>query len=121
MEKTIYITTEEKEKCQRVTEAFTELYELMDTVVVDAGKYGFVKLQFYKYPRGFDNIMTYTDSQSLFNDLWDDWFSYQLLTPILGTPDAELKYEEIWKRLPKPRQEEILAKKIYFQEKAFHH
>lgn len=44
MKKTTYITTEEKEKCRRVAEAFTELYELTDTVVMDAGEYGLVKI-----------------------------------------------------------------------------
>lgn len=41
----VYITDEERKKCQNVAEAFRELYELTDVVVVDAGKYGFVKLQ----------------------------------------------------------------------------
>jgi hypothetical protein len=44
MKKTTYITTEEKEKCRRVAEAFTELYELTDTVVMDAEEYGLVKI-----------------------------------------------------------------------------
>jgi hypothetical protein len=54
----------------------------------------------------------------MFIDLWYDCFCCQLLTPVLGTPNAELGYEEIWKQLPKHRQEEFLAKKIYFKEKA---
>ena len=41
----VYITEEERKKCQNVADAFRELYELTDVVVVDAGKYGFVKLQ----------------------------------------------------------------------------
>ena len=41
----VYITDEERKKCQNVAEAFWKFYELTDVVVVDAGKYGFVKLQ----------------------------------------------------------------------------
>lgn len=47
MEKQFYITEEEQEKCRRVIDAFVELYEIEDEdiLLVDAGRYGFVKLQ----------------------------------------------------------------------------
>ena len=44
MGKEVYITDEERKKCRNVADAFRELYELTDVVVVDAGKYGLVKL-----------------------------------------------------------------------------
>ena len=114
----VYITDEERKKCQNVAEAFREFYELTDVVVVDAGKYGFVKLQQYKLPAGFDSLVTYTDSQTMFDDLWEDWLYEQLLTPVLGTPVAEFEYEDIFKCLPKEKQKELMAKRIYFKEKS---
>ncbi len=47
MEKQVYITEEEREKCRKVIDAFAELYEIEneDILVVDAGRYGFVKMQ----------------------------------------------------------------------------
>ena len=36
MEKQIYITDEERAKCQRVADAFAELYEMENIVVLDA-------------------------------------------------------------------------------------
>ena len=36
MEKQIYITEEERAKCQRVADAFAELYEMENIVVLDA-------------------------------------------------------------------------------------
>ena len=36
-----YITDDEREKCRKVA----ELYEIENILVVDAGRYGFVKLQ----------------------------------------------------------------------------
>ena len=42
MEKKIYITKEEQEKCRKVADAFAELYELENILVIDAGRYGFV-------------------------------------------------------------------------------
>ena len=65
MEKKKYISDEEHEKCRRVAEAFAEL-EDVDIVVVDVGRYGFVKLQYYTPPTGFENDFTFTDSKELF-------------------------------------------------------
>ena len=42
--KEIYITDSEREKCRKVADAFAELYEIENILVVDAGRYGFVKL-----------------------------------------------------------------------------
>ncbi len=39
MEKKIYITEEEREKCQKVADAFADLYEMADIVVFDVGRY----------------------------------------------------------------------------------
>lgn len=118
MENEVYITEEEREKCRRVADAFSELYELTDTVVVDVGKYGFVKLQYYKLSAGFGSVVTYRDSETMFNDLWEDWLCSRLLMPVLGTPVAELEYEDIFRRLPKEQQEELMAKRSYFKEKS---
>ena len=54
MEKQVYISDEEKVLCQKVADVFSKLYENEDLVVLDAGKYGFVKLQYFKLPQGFD-------------------------------------------------------------------
>ena len=118
MGKEVYITDEERKKCRNVADAFRELYELTDVVVVDAGKYGFVKLQYYKPPAGFDSLVTYTDSQAMFDDLWEDWLYNQLLTSVLGTPIAEFEYEDIFKYLPEEKQKELMAKRIYFKERS---
>ena len=63
MEKQVYITEEERAKCKKVAEAFTELYEMADIVVVDVGRYGFVMLKYYMPTHGFEEDETYTDSR----------------------------------------------------------
>ena len=118
MTKNVYITSEEHERCRRVAVTFTELYEQTDVVVVDAGRYGFVKLQFYKFPDGFDHMITYTDSKKMFDDLWQDWLDNQVLLPALGTPLEELDYEDIFKCLPKTKQKELMDRRLYFAAKA---
>ena len=63
--KEIYITDSEREKCRKVADAFAELYEVENILVVDAGRYGFVKLQYYRPPQGFEDAITFTDSWSI--------------------------------------------------------
>ena len=110
----IYITEEQKIKCRKVAEAFTELYELIDVMVADAGRFGFVRLQWFNEGEGFDSAEVFSDSLELFEELWRIWYEHEILTPVLGTPLAELDYEEIFQALSKDRQEEILEKKRYF-------
>ena len=80
MEKTIYITEKEREMCYKVIDAFAELYEIEDEdiLLVDAGRYGFVKLQCYTPSYGFEELDTYTDSKSLFEGLWDEWLNLNM-------------------------------------------
>ena len=49
MEKKMYITEEEREKCKRVVDAYAEIYddEEQNIIVLDAGRYGYIKLQYY--------------------------------------------------------------------------
>lgn len=116
MKKDTYISKEEQEKCRKVAEAFKELYEREDIIVLDAGKYGYVKLQYYKEPYGFDDVFTYTDSRELFEDLWNEWFNGRLLEYARDTPMMEFDYPDIFKCLPKDKQKELMDKKIVFAE-----
>lgn len=118
MKKDTYISIEEREKCRKVADAFTEVYEKEDIVVLDAGKYGYVKLQYYKEPFGFDDVFTYTDSRELFDDLWDEWFNGRLLEFASDTPMMEFDYPDIFKCLPKDIQQELMDKKIAFAKEA---
>lgn len=113
-----YITDEERIKCQKVADAFAEISEYEDLMVFNAGKYGFVKIQYFKLPFGFDSVTTYFDSRSLFDDLWEEWLDTRLLNFAAGTPMEEMDYEDILKRLPKERQKELADKRSYFAEKA---
>ena len=109
-----YITEEQRAKCRKVADAFVELYELTDVMVADAGRFGFVRLQWFSEGEGFDSAMAFSDSEELFEELWRIWYEHEVLTPVLGTSLAELDYDEIFRSLSKDRQEEILEKKRYF-------
>lgn len=109
-----YITEEQRARCRKVADAFAELYELTDVVVADAGRFGFVRLQWFSEGEGFDLAMVFSDSAELFEELWRIWYEHEVLTSVLGTPLAELDYDEIFQTLTKDRQEEISEKKKYF-------
>ena len=115
MEKKIYITEEEQKKCQKVADAFAEL-EDVDVVVVDVGSYGFVKLQYYTPPTGFENDFTFTDSGALFDDLWEEWLHTQLIMLAREMKIEDIDYDDIFRQLPGEKQNELMGRKQHFAE-----
>ena len=109
----VRITEEERAVCRRVADAFAEMYSL-DLMVLDAGQYGFVKLQDYNYPFGFEEAGIFTSGRDLFDDLWGEWYSLRLLALTKNTPLAELDYQDMFRFLPEKQQKEILDKREYF-------
>ena len=120
MEKKVYITEEEREKCRKVIDAFAELYEIEDEdiLLVDAGRYGFVKLQCYRPSYGFEELDTYTDSNSLFEGLWDEWLNLNVFLIAREMRLDDVLYEEIFDNLPKEKQSELIGRKADFAKKA---
>jgi len=106
--KEIYITDSEREKCRKVA----------NILVVDAGRYGFVKLQYYRPPQSFEDAITFTDSRSMFENLWEEWLDTQLFLLEKGTPMAGMGYNEIFRCLPKEKQEELMNRKAGFAKTA---
>ena len=59
-------------------------------VAIDACRYGFVELKYYKPPYGFEDAITFTDSVALFGDLWGGgWLNTKLYLLAKGTPLLE--------------------------------
>ena len=118
MEKKIYITDEERAKCQKVADAFAELYEMADIVVLDVGRYGFVMLKYYTPPHGFEEDVTFTDSISLFEELWQEWLNMKLYLMAKGTPLLEKGYKSVFESLTEEKQSELIIKKANFAKTA---
>ena len=118
MEKKIYITEEERAKCQKVVDAFAELYEMTDVVVVDVGRYGFVMLKYYTLPHGFEEDATFTDSKALFEGLWQEWLDMKLYFMAKGTPLMEKGYKGIFESLSAEKQSAFIGRKADFVLKA---
>ena len=117
MEKKAYITEEEQKKCRKVADAFAEL-EDVDIVVVDAGRDGFVKLQYYTPPTGFENDSTFTDSREMFEDLWEEWLHTQIIVLAREMGAGDIDYDNFFKRLPEEKQNELMGRKQIFAETA---
>ena len=118
MEKQVYITEEEREKCQKVADAFAELYEMADIVVVDVGRYGFVMLIYYTPPHGFEEDATFTDSRALFDALWQEWFNTTLYLTAKKMQLDNIIYEKVFNCLSKEKQSAIIGRKADFARKA---
>lgn len=114
MDKQSYITKDERLKCQRVADAFAELYEMENIVVLDVGRYGFVKLSYYHTPDGFEDMVTYTDSKKLFDDLWQEWLDTKLYLMAKGTPTLENGYKGVFDSLSPEEQRELSDTKLLF-------
>ena len=117
MEKKSYITVEEQKKCRKVADAFAEL-EDVDIVVVDVGRYGFVKLQYYTPPTGFENDFTFTDSKELFEDLYEEWLHTQLIALAGEMNVSDIEYDDIYRRLAEEQRRELEEQKKVFAQKA---
>ena len=120
MEKQVYITEEEREKCRKVIDAFEELYEIEDEdiLLVDVGRYGFVKLQCYTPLYGFEELDTYTDSNSLFEGLWEEWLSLNVFLLAREMQLDDILYEDLFNNLPKEKQSELIGRKADFAKMA---
>ncbi len=117
MEKKVYIT-EEREKCQKVVDAFAELYDMADIVVVDVGRYGFVMLKYYMPPHGFEEDETYIDSSALFEGLWQEWFNTKLYLMAREMQLDDILYEKVFNSLPKEKQSALIGEKVSFAQKS---
>lgn len=118
MDKQVYITQEEREKCKKVADAFAELYEMADIVVVDVGRYGFVMLKYYMPMHGFEEDETFTNSRALFEGLWQEWLDMKLYFMAKGTPLMEKGYKGVFESLSKEKQSELIGRKTDFEERA---
>ena len=120
MEKKLYITEEEREKCRKVIDAFAELYEIEDEdiLLVDVGRYGFVKLQCYTQSYGFEALDTYTDSNSLFEGLWEEWLNLNMFLVAEEMQLDDVLYDDLFDNLPKEKQSELIGRKADFAKKA---
>ena len=118
MEKLVYITEEERAKCQKVADAFAELYEMENIMVLDAGRYGFVELKYYKPPHGFEDAITYTDSVALFEGLWEEWLNTKLYLLAKGTPLLENGYKGVFESLSEEKRSELIVRKADFAKTA---
>lgn len=115
MEKKIYITEEEEHaKCQKVADAFAELYETADIVVVDVGRYSFLMLKYYKPSHGFEDEITFTDRVELFEGLWEEWLNTKLYLLARGTPLLEKGYKGVFESLSREKQLELIVGKANF-------
>lgn len=112
-----YITKSETEKCKKVVQAFNEFYNQTDIYVLDTGKYGFVLLKYFNYD-GFYSIETYTNSDDLFNALWQEWLKEKLIELCINTPLINLEYEQMLNRLSVKQQNLIIEAKEHFLSKA---
>lgn len=111
-----YITKQERENCRKVVAVFHKLFQKLDILVLDAGKYGFVLLKNLYY-NDFDIIETYINSDALFEALWQEWLKEKLIDICIKTPLIHLDYDKMYDRLSIKQQNKIQRTKESFKSK----
>lgn len=118
MAKKQYITKKELKKCQQVADAYAKELEEGDIVLLNAGRFGFVMLQYFQPPIGFDSAKIFTNSAVMFEFLWNEWLNIQLIKICEEMCLTEIEYEEIFELLAKKQQKELMDRKRDFAIKA---
>lgn len=117
MKKKTYITNTEYKKCKKVADVFSMLEE-DDIILLDAERYGFVVLLYYTPPHGFENIKTFTDSLKMFDFLWEEWLTSQLIIMAKSMNLDDLDYDDVFDQLPENTQIELMHQREIFLEEA---
>ena len=113
MRQRIYITNQETQKCKKVVQAFNDFLQQADILVLDTGRYGFALLKYFDRNK-FGCIVTYINSNELFDALWQEWLKEKLISLYIDTPIINFDYEEIFNKLSVKTQTEILDAKEHF-------
>lgn len=116
MEKRSYITKEEQKRCQKIAAFYAKLEE-KDIIVVDAGRFGFVKLVYYNPQVGFFDMKNFTNSEDLFEDLWQEWMFPHLFAFAKTISIEEARPNDIWNLLPRKMQLTLIEKHLEFARK----
>ncbi len=87
-------------------------------LVVDAGRYGFVKLQCYTPSYGFEELDTLQTATAYLRGLWDEWLSLNLFLIAMEMQLDDIVGEEVFNTLPKEKQPELIGRKADFAQKA---
>lgn len=117
MKRRKYITDAEHEKCKKVASVFSILEE-DDIILLDVGRYGFVALFYYTPPHGFDIVKTFTDSQEMFDYLWNEWLDSQSIQYAETMNMGDIDYDQIFEKLPAQKQAELLNQQAVFRKMA---
>lgn len=86
--------------------------------MLSIGRYGFAALFYYTPPHGFEVVKTFTDSQEMFDYLWEEWLDSQLIRLAESMNMGDIDYDKIIEKLPKHKQTELLSQREVFLKKA---
>ena len=91
---------------------------MAEIMVLDADRYGFVMLKYYELSSGFAEDETYTDSEELFDVLWEEWLNTKLYLMAKKIKLEEIHYEEVFDSLSEEKQLELIGRKVDFAKAA---
>ncbi len=93
--------------------------EEVGIMVADAGRYGYVRLRYYDMTYGFAETNCFTESSALLMICGQTGSDAQLFKiAVEDVPLMDLEYEDIFKALPKEKQQELMRRRQEFAEQS---
>lgn len=85
---------------------------------MEAGRRYQTRLKTENYQSILDANDTYTDSNSLFEGLWEEWLSLNVFLLASEMQLADVLYDDLFNNLPEEKQSELIGRKDDFAKKA---
>lgn len=108
----------EKDKCIIVAQIFREVLEAHNIVLKETEKFGFIMLEYYKPKSNFDSVIVFTDSQTMFDTLLNEWFDC-LITDLMEERHVnDIDIDDFYHGLPEEEKEKLENQKTEFVREA---
>lgn len=114
----INMTVTEKNRCETVAQIFRKDLEKNDIILKEAGKYGFVMLEYFKPKSNFDCAIIFTDSQAMFDTLLNEWYNC-LITDLMEVKQVnDIDMDDFYNSLSEEEMNQLEHKKSQFVKEA---
>lgn len=112
--KTLSVSDPEKSRCETVANLFRKDLEKNDIILKEAGKYGFIMLEYFKPKSSFDCAYIFTDCQTMFHALLNEWYDCLITDLMLEKQVTNIDMDDFYDALPEEGKIQLQNRKQQF-------